>query len=120
MLQSRAVAVNYYVALIFGAILILTGIAGFLIPSDRALTSGAPAYNLFHIFFGIFALVIVWTGHETCIRAFNVGFGLIDLYQALASRMSWFPAAQFRWKRADDILHLLIGLALVIIGILPF
>ena len=115
----NAVLINYYVALIFGLILIFTGIAGFLIPQDRALTSGAPAYNVFHIFFGLLALVLVSSSHETCIRVFNVGFGLIDLYQAVASRMSWFPAAQFRWKGADDILHVLIGLALVIIGLLP-
>jgi len=36
--------VNQRVAQVFGPILILTGIAGFVIPAKKASTSGAPAY----------------------------------------------------------------------------
>ncbi len=46
----------------------------------------------------------------------NPGFGLIDLYQALASYFHLPPEKYFLWTRADDILHILIGAALVIIG----
>ncbi len=44
------------------------------------------------------------------------GFGLIDLYQALASYFHLLPEKYFLWTRADDILHILIGATLVIIG----
>lgn len=37
------------ILLIFAAVLILVGILGFVIPADKALTSGAPAYNIFHL-----------------------------------------------------------------------
>jgi hypothetical protein len=47
---------------------------------------------------------------------FNVGFGLIDLYQALASYAALPPKEYFLWTKVDDILHVIIGLALVIIG----
>jgi hypothetical protein len=42
---------------------------------------------------------------------------LIDLYQALASALHLPPEKYFLWTRVDDILHVLIGLALVIIGV---
>ena len=45
--------VNGRVLGVFGPVLILTGIAGFLIPPRLALMSGAPAYNVFHIVFGL-------------------------------------------------------------------
>lgn len=108
---------NYYVLLIFAPLLILVGLLGFVIPKEKSLTSGAPAYNVFHIVFGLIGLVVVLTQDIFLIRAFNVGFGLIDLYQFAASYFSLFPKAQFQWKKADDILHVVIGLALVVIGI---
>jgi hypothetical protein len=108
---------NYWVLIIFAPVLVLVGVAGFLIPKDKGLTSGAPAYNVFHILFGI-AGIMVATHHHGQIRYFNIGFGLIDLYQAAASYMHWFPEEQFRWKRADDVLHIVIGAGLVLVGIL--
>jgi hypothetical protein len=66
--------------------------------------------------FGLIGVMIV-THHENYIRAFNISFGLIDLYQAAANYLNIYPQKQFRWKRADDILHILIGTAMVIIGI---
>jgi hypothetical protein len=101
---------------IFAPLLILTGIAGFIIPPAKSLTSGAPAYNIFHIVFGLLGLAMVLSGREKFVCAFNFGFGLIDLYQALASRQHLFPERYFRWTRADDLLHVVIGLALVAIG----
>ena len=101
---------------IFAPLLILTGIAGFVIPPEKSLTSGAPAYNIFHIIFGLIGLAMLLTRKEWLVCSFNVGFGLIDLYQALASRQHLFPERLFRWTRADDLLHVVLGLALVIIG----
>lgn len=96
--------------------LILAGIAGFLIPPEQSLTSGATPYNIFHILFGILGLLIVWTRNEKFISLFNAGFGLIDLYQAAASVAHLPPVQYFLWTRVDDILHVVIGLFLTIIG----
>ena len=103
--------------MIFAPLLILTGILGFVMPPKKGLTSGAPAYNVFHIIFGLAGIMIA-THHYDYIRAFNIGFGVIDLYQAAASFLHLFPEKQFRWKRADDVLHIVIGAGLVLVGIL--
>ena len=50
---------NGRVLAVFGPVLILTGIAGFLIPPRLALMSGAPAYNVFHIVFGVIGTALV-------------------------------------------------------------
>lgn len=110
-------AVNFWVLTIFAPILILTGILGFVIPANKSLTSGAPAYNVFHIVFGSVGIALVLGQNETGIRVFNIGFGVIDLYQAAASFLHLFPEKHFIWKRADDILHLVIGSVLVLVGI---
>lgn len=109
---------NYYVLAIFAPLLILVGILGFIIPANKSLTSGAPAYNIFHIIFGLIGLGILFCGNDTCIRGFNIGFGAIDLYQAAASFLHLFPEKQFKWKRADDVLHIVIGAGLVLVGLL--
>jgi Domain of unknown function (DUF4383) len=107
---------NYYTLLIFAPVLILTGLLGFILPDG--LMSNAPSYNIFHIIFGLIGLAFVLSGKENIIRAFNIGFGLIDLYQALASLMDWFPESWFQWKTADDVLHIVIGAALIFIGLI--
>lgn len=104
------------IAILFGAILIAVGAAGFVVPSHKALTSGAPAYNAFHIGFGIAGIVLSLAGDAPA-RIFVIGFGLIDLYQFAASFRSWFPKRLFRWTRVDDALHLIVGAALVVAGI---
>ena len=109
---------NYYVLAVFAPLLILIGIIGFIVPRDKGLTSGAPAYNVFHIIFGMLGVGILFSQHDSSIRAFNVGFGLIDLYQAAASFLHLFPEKHFKWKRADDVLHIVIGAVLVLVGVL--
>ncbi len=107
---------NYITLAIFAPILILVGVAGFLIPAQHSLTSGAPPYNVFHLCFGSIGLIILWTRRESLISFFNGGFGLIDLYQVLASYLHLSPGQYFLWTPVDDILHILIGLALVFVG----
>lgn len=107
---------NYITLAIFAPILILAGVAGFLVPDQHSLTSGAPAYNVFHLCFGTIGLIILSTRNQSLISFFNTGFGLIDLYQALASYLHLPPEKYFLWTRVDDVLHILIGLALVVIG----
>ena len=85
-------------------------------PAEFSLTSGAPPYNIFHIVFGLLGLLLLWSKRESLISAFNVGFGLIDLYQAWASYADLPPKQYFLWTRVDDILHVVIGLTLFAIG----
>lgn len=106
---------NYLVLMIFAPVLILVGIAGFIMPTQ--LSSNAPAYNIFHIVFGVVGLVFVLINQQSLIRAFNIGFGAVDLYQAVASFLHLFPESYFRWTRGDDILHIIIGAALVLVGL---
>ena len=106
---------NQLVSRIFGPTLIVTGIAGFIVPPKKAMTSGAPAYNVFHLIFGVVGLLA--SRRRRTARAFNLGFGTIDLYQAVASRRGLFPQKWFQWKTADDVLHVVIGAALVSVAL---
>ena len=109
---------NYLTLAIFAPLLVLVGILGFVIPAHKSPTSGAAAYNIFHIIFGIIGAGIVLSGSEAAIRTFNISFGLLDLYQAVASFANLFPKQYFKWTRVDDILHVVIGIVLIVIGIL--
>ena len=97
--------------------LIGAGVLGFISQVQKGLTIAAPAYNIFHIVFGGLGLILVLIRKEALIRTFNIGFGLIDLYQALASFAHLFPEKYFQWTAADEILHVVIGTALVVVGI---
>jgi len=108
--------VNFVTLAIFAPVLILAGVGGFLVPPRLSLTSGAAPYNVFHIFFGTIGLIILWTRKDSLVSFFNFGFGWIDLYQALASYANLPPKQYFLWTRTDDVLHILIGSALVFIG----
>jgi hypothetical protein len=101
---------------VLAPLLILTGIAGFVIPARYSLMSGAAPYNLFHILFGAIGLLLVMAKSELWSSAFNLVFGLIDLYQVLASVVGLTPIQYFHWTYADDVVHVLLGFALVLIG----
>ena len=101
---------------VLGPLLILTGIAGFVIPAQYSLMSGAAPYNLFHIICGSLALLVMMANNDLPASAFNLGFGLIDLYQVLASVVGLTPIQYFHWTFIDDVVHVLLGFALVIIG----
>ena len=95
----------------------LTCILGFIIPEQYSLMSGATPYNLFHLIFGAIGLFLVTaTKDDLPASVFNVGFGLIDLYQVAASVFGLTPVQYFYWTFVDDVAHVLIGFALVIIG----
>lgn len=107
---------NQKTLLVLAPLLILTGIAGFVMPAQYSLMSGTAPYNLFHIFFGALGLLITMANNDVLASSFNLGFGLIDLYQVLASVIGLTPIQYFHWTYADDVVHVLIGFALVIIG----
>ena len=108
---------NRIVLSIFAPVLILTGVAGFLVQPQYSLTSGAAPYNVFHILFGVVGLLIAISGKGRLASFFNFSFGLIDLYQAIASFLNLPPKGFFLWTRVDDILHVVLGVALVLIGL---
>ncbi|MBI3551670.1 MAG: hypothetical protein HY077_04070 [Elusimicrobia bacterium] len=107
---------NFQVLRAFSLVLIAAGLLGFLLPPSLSLMSGAPPYDLFHIVFGLFGFALAMSGRESWMRAFNVGFGLCDLYQLAASFEHWFPEEYFHWTRADDAAHLVLGIGLVWVG----
>jgi len=107
---------NNVVLAVFAPLLIVVGVAGFFIPPAQSLTSGATPYNVFHILFGALGLLALTFQSGRFASIFNAGFGLIDLYQALASYLDLPPRQHFLWTQVDDILHLVIGLTLAIIG----
>ena len=104
---------NRLVLIVFAPILILVGALGFVLPEPAGLTSGAPAYNWFHVASGALGLLLALARRESYARAFNLGFGLADLYQAAASFLHLFPETHFRWTRVDDALHVVVGALLV-------
>jgi len=66
--------------------------------------------------FGAIGLMLLMTNKDVLASLFNFGFGLIDLYQVLASVVGLTPIQYFHWTFVDDVLHVLIGFALVLIG----
>lgn len=109
---------NLLVLKVFAPLLLVVGVLGFVMPEPMALTSGAAPYNIFHLVFGAVGLGCVFSKRLDAVRTFNIGFGLIDLYQAIASFADLWPKAAFQWKPADDVLHVLVGLGLVAVGVL--
>lgn len=107
---------NQKTLMVLAPLLMLTGIAGFVIPPQYNLMSGATPYNLFHIIFGAIGLLVTMTNNDLWASSFNFGFGLIDLYQVLASVVGLTPIQYFYWTYVDDVVHVLLGFALVIIG----
>ena len=109
-------SLNQITLLILAPLLILSGVAGFVIPAEYSPMSNATPYNLFHIVFGAIGLLLLQTKNDLVASGFNLGFGLIDLYQVLASVVGLTPIQYFYWTYFDDVIHVLLGFALVIIG----
>jgi hypothetical protein len=103
---------------VFAPVLILTGGLGFVLPSQLSLLSSAAPYNVFHLLAGAVGVAILLRGSLAAAAAFNVLFGCIDLYQALAGVIGIFPAQWFALRPADHVVHLVIGLLLSGVGYL--
>ena len=63
-MKSAKNGINYVALAIFGPVLLVVGSAGFLVPSRFAITSGSPAYNVFHVLFGFIGSAIAWTKND--------------------------------------------------------
>jgi hypothetical protein len=107
---------NLRLLAVFGPVLIATGVAGLLLPPRLALMSNAVPYDVFHIVFGCLGLAIVLARSARSAALFNLGFGAVDLYQAVAGVTAVFPAEVFRLRPADHVVHLALGLLLVVFG----
>lgn len=107
---------NQITLTILAPLLLLTGIAGFVLPERYALMSNAVPYNLFHLVAGAIGLFLISAKSDLVASAFNFGFGLIDLYQVLASVVGLTPIEYIHWTYIDDLVHVLLGFALAIIG----
>lgn len=103
---------------IFAPLLLLTGTLGFLLPPTMSLMSGAAPYNVFHLLAGAVGLAIVARRSSAGAVAFNLVFGAIDLWQAVAGVSGLFPARWFALRPADHVVHVLIGLGLLALGYL--
>jgi len=108
--------INQTTLMILAPLLLVTGIAGFVLPERYALMSNAVPYNLFHLIAGAIGLFLISAKSDLVASAFNFGFGLIDLYQVLASVVGLTPIEYIHWTYIDDLVHVLLGFALVIIG----
>src|SRR5687767_11990927 len=107
---------NQRTLMVLAPLLMLTGIAGFLIPEQYTLMSGAAPYNMFHLVFGALGLILISANSDLLASSFNFGFGWIDLYQVLASVVGLTPIEYFHWTYVDDVVHVILGFALVLIG----
>ena len=108
---------NLWLTGLFGPLLVLTGVAGLLLPARLSLMSNAVPYDVFHIAFGMLGVALVLARSVRGAALFNVGFGSIDLYQALAGVTGVFPAEVFHLKPADHAVHVLFGVLLVVVGV---
>jgi hypothetical protein len=105
------VAVRWF-ALVFALVLGATG-AGALLAPDSGSLSTAGAYAWFHLGGALAGLAAFGWSRGAAAPAFLLVFGALDLYQAAASALGWFPVEAFRWKPADDLAHLILGPLLV-------
>jgi hypothetical protein len=62
--------INYITLSFFAPVLILTGVFGFILP--EGLMSNAPAYNIFHLIFGLIGLALVLLNKQKLIPLFNI------------------------------------------------
>jgi hypothetical protein len=109
---------NRLLLTVFAPLLLLSGVLGFIVPEHLSLMSGAAAYNYFHLGFGVLGLLLLWFASPRAPALFNLGFGLVDLWQAVAGVAGWFPAELFELKPADHVVHVAFGLVLAGAGVL--
>jgi hypothetical protein len=109
---------NRQLLLLFAPLLLLAGVLGLVVPPRLSLMSGAVPYDLFHLAFGALGLLLVRFGAPRGPILFNLGFGLFDLWQAVAGVAGWFPAELFALRPADHVVHVVFGLVLTGAGVM--
>lgn len=104
---------NRQLLALFAPLLLIAGVLGLIVPARLSLMSGAVPYDLFHLVFGVLGLLLVRFASPRGPLLFNLGFGLVDLWQAVAGVAGWFPAELFALRPADHVVHVLFGVVLV-------
>ena len=104
--------VNRLFAMLMVVLLLGSGLIG-----QRIRLSRSNAYDLFHIVFGILALVAVVVQGGKYAAVFNLVFGAIDLYQGVAYNLGLFPSQLFALMPFDTVVHYGLGAALFIVGL---
>ena len=107
-----------WAVLAFSLVLAWAGLVPLIHPDSAAPTSMAPDLAWFHLFFSLLGFASFAVKKGAWAPWFAVGFGAIDLYQALASASGWFPIHEFRWTSLDNTIHWIVGTALVVLGLL--
>jgi hypothetical protein len=109
---------NRQLLLVFAPLLLLAGVLGLVVPPRLSLMSGAVPYDLFHLAFGALGLLLVRFPAPRGPVLFNLGFGLFDLWQAVAGVTGAFPAELFALRPADHVVHVAFGLVLTGAGVM--
>jgi hypothetical protein len=118
--KERGWAWRNRIALVtISGLLLAAAVMGQFLPAGSGLTSAAAPYNLFHLVAGTIGIAIFLSRNVRAAAAFNLGFGLIDLYQAVAGIYGWAPARLFDLRPADHVIHVVLGAALVAVAVLP-
>lgn len=73
-------------------------------------------YAAFHAGAGGLAVLSALFSRGRYASAFLLLFGAIDLYQATASTLGWFPRELFHYTPTDDLAHWVLGTLLVALG----
>jgi hypothetical protein len=97
-------------------LLLIAALLGELGPAGASLTSAATPYNVFHLIAAAVGAAVLLSGSGQAAAGFNFGFGLIDLYQAVAGVWGWAPARLFQLRPADHVIHVVLGAALVAVA----
>jgi hypothetical protein len=108
---------NLRLLAVFAPVLIATGALGLVLPPGVSLMSAAVPYDVFHVVFGTLGVGIVVSRSARFASLFNLGFGAVDLYQAVAGALGIFPASLFALRPADHVVHVVLGALLVGFGV---
>ena len=106
--------VNRIVAALMAAILLVSAVRGF-----TGVSQSRP-YDMFHLIFAVIGLVSVFVASGRAAPAFNLIFGLIDAYLALAQRLGLFPTQLFNLTPSDTVQHIVIAVVLVGVSVVWF
>lgn len=109
---------------IFGVVLLLVGIAGFLSPTLLGMHL-TPLHNIVHILTAIIALYMGFAASASAARTFCLAFGAIYLLLAVLGFIAPNVVAsiigaghEMSASSPDHIVHLLLGAAFLIVGLL--
>jgi len=105
---------NRIAAVLIALILLGVAVRGFAGQSQSA------AYDAFHLIFGLLGLAAAVVASGRAAPLFNLIFGLLDGYQAIAQVLGLFPAGLFNLTTVDTLQHIVVALVLVTSSVIWF